>query len=367
MSQVCVGDVAAAIEAAFPAVRAEEWDRCGLLAGDSATVVTRVACALDPDMRSVRAAVAGGANVLVTHHPAFLAPPTRIVAGAGSGGVVHEAVRSGVALINAHTNLDRDPAAQRLLPLALGLEPVAPIERGTQPLAMVTVYAPEGARERVVAAMGAAGAGRIGDYEACSFTAFGTGSFTPGAHASPAVGTPGTLTDAPEVRIEMVCPREAARAVAGAAASAHPYEEPLIAVSDVEIARNAAALGMVSRAPEGLTLGDLARTAARTFGVTPRVWRDSTCEVSLVATATGSAGSLIGDAIAAEADVLLAGEVRYHDAHDAAAAGLAIIEVGHDVSEWPLVPLLERAVRSLPGLQEGAVFSLPAEPGWWTP
>ena len=47
--------------------------------------------------------------------------------------------------------------------------------------------------------------------------------------------------------------------------------------------------------------------------------------------------------------------------------GLAIIELGHDVSEWPLVSLLEDAVRSVPGLDPQTVHMLPAIPGWWTP
>jgi len=47
--------------------------------------------------------------------------------------------------------------------------------------------------------------------------------------------------------------------------------------------------------------------------------------------------------MAAGADALVCGEVRYHDALDAAESGLAIIEVGHDVSEWPLVEVLGRA------------------------
>ena len=124
---------------------------------------------------------------------------------------------------------------------------------------------------------------------------------------------------------------------------------------------------MLNQAREGMTLRELAATAASAFGITPRVWGDSGLKSSRVATATGSAGSLVSDVIASGASALVAGEVRYHDALDASESGLTVIELGHDVSEWPLVNLLERAVRSVKGLDPESVHMLPATPGWWTP
>ncbi len=152
-----------------------------------------------------------------------------------------------------------------------------------------------------------------------------------------------------------------------AARGAHPYEEPLITSTDVAIARSSARMGTLNRAPEGLTLSALATLAADTFNITPRIWGDPDTPLGRVATATGSASSLVGDVLASKANALVAGEVRYHDALDALEMGLAIVELGHDVSEWPLVSLLEDAVRSVPGLDAQNVHTLPATPGWWTP
>jgi hypothetical protein len=274
----------------------------------------------------------------------------------------------GVALINAHTNLDRAPAAGFLLASALGLEPLKPIERSTMPMTLITAFVPAESAQALTKAMAGAGAGRIGDYERCSFTsAAGHGLFTPPAEGQPSAGTPGAASSATEVRVEMVAPRNRARGVAAAARAAHPYEEPLIVVADVEIARSVARMGMLCAAPVGLSLRGLATLAAGKFSITPVVWGDPDLGLTRVATATGSAGSLIGDVMASGAQALIAGEVRYHDALDAAENGLAVVELGHDVSEWPLVSLLESAVRSTPGLDPGAVHVLPAIPGWWTP
>ena len=167
----------------------------------------------------------------------------------------------------------------------------------------------------------------------------------------------------------MVCPPALARRVLAAAASAHPYEEPLATVTDVGMGRNGAALGMlceVGAAGPG-TLRELAELARRRFGVVPRVWGDPQISVERIATTTGSAGSLVPIALAAGAQVLVAGEVRYHDALAAEEDGLAILELGHDVTEWPLVGLLEKVVRSVPGVDPTSVHVLSDRPRWWTP
>ena len=367
MSPVRVGDIERAIAKRFPLERAEEWDRCGLLAGDPDALVTGVSLALDPTTSAIAATVGAGANVLVTHHPAFLTVPQWLTPGRGAAGVVFSALSQGVALINAHTNLDRDEMAQRLIPEKRGFGPLKPLERSLQPMSLVTVFVPRSDAERVVEAMTGAGAGRVGDYERCSFSVEGTGAFTSPLSGSPAVGTPGSRTIAEETRVEMVCPSSRVRGVVSAAAAAHPYEEPLVVAQEARTARNSARLGMVSSAADDLSLAQLAARCSRAFGVTPRVWGSPDTLITKVATATGSAGSLVGAALASGSQALVAGEVRYHDALDAVESGLAVVELGHDVTEWPLVALLEDVVRGVAGLDPGAVRLLPATPGWWTP
>lgn len=367
MKPVTVGDIDRALSAAFPHEWAEDWDRVGLLAGDPDRVVTGVVLALDPTREAIARAASVGANVLVTHHPAFLKTPNWLTPGRGAAGVLFTALDARVALINAHTNLDRAPAAGGLLPGALGLEPLRPVERSTMPMSLVRVFVPLSHAERVSVAMSGAGAGRIGDYEGCRYvSAEGTGTFSAASGTNPYAGRAGETSSTNEVTLEMIAPRGRVRGVMSAARSAHPYEEPLITAADVEIARSSARMGMLNRAPEGMTLASLATLAAGVFGITPRIWGDPETSISLVATATGSAGSLVGDVLAGGAQALVAGEVRYHDALDAVEMGLAVVELGHDVSEWPLVSLLENVVRSISGLEDDAIHVLAARPGWWT-
>lgn len=113
-----VGDLEALMFERFPRERAEAWDRPGLTVGDPRAEVVAVACALDPTPTNVRATAALGANVLITHHPAFLDPPSQLTpepaTSSQAGAAAFEAARLGVSLVAMHTNLDRSEEALSL-------------------------------------------------------------------------------------------------------------------------------------------------------------------------------------------------------------------------------------------------------------
>jgi hypothetical protein len=71
-----------------------------------------------------------------------------------------------------------------------------------------------------------AGAGRIGDYEHCSWYASGTGTFLGGESTDPSVGQRGKEQRIAELRVETVVPSQLVSEVVAALRAAHPYEEP---------------------------------------------------------------------------------------------------------------------------------------------
>jgi dinuclear metal center YbgI/SA1388 family protein len=361
-----VADLVAALETAMPAAWAEPWDAVGLLVGDPRARVSRVFVSLDPTHASLAEAVDAGADVLLTHHPAFLTPPTRLTAGAGAAGLPFAAAAAGIALVCAHTNLDRAPAGADALARALGLEIEGPLESSGQDVAVVVTYAPTDAVEPVLAALAGAGAGSIGRYAGCSFTSAGTGRFTPLDGSAPCAGVRGSGASVDEVRIEVVCDRGSVDAVSAAARAAHPYEEPVIAVQEASLSRGVARLGRVCAAPKGATTASLATLVSQRLGVKARGWGEAGRAVSRVAIAPGSGRSLVEDAVRAGCDAFVTGELRYHEALDAAARGLAVIEAGHDATEWPLVPVLADAARGTAGLAPDAVIVGARADVWWT-
>jgi hypothetical protein len=86
-------------------------------------------------------------------------------------------------------------------------------------------FVPEEALDATREAVFAGGAGRIGEYERCSWYTAGTGTFQGSAGTSPALGEAGREERAPELRVETVVAAERADAVIAALVEAHPYEE----------------------------------------------------------------------------------------------------------------------------------------------
>lgn len=359
---VIVADIVAALDRRFPLAWAEPWDSVGLIAGDPRAAVEGVLVTLDQTREAVARARTAGANVVVSHHPAYIEAPARVLAGGGPAGVVHDALAARVALVAMHTNLDRDPEAAEALPRSFGWEVVSPLESVQLEMAAVTVFAPREAAAPIRAAMEAAGAGRVGLYAGCSFTADGMGAWRPLEGSAPVAQGGG----ADESRIEIVCGRRAAAAVVEAARSAHPYEEPLIVVADVKVRSEAARMGRLCEMPEGTTLDLAARRVAESLGVAPRVWGEPGTPVTRIAVATGSAAAMLPHALAAGAQALVCGELRYHDAAEAVSRGLCVIDTGHDASEWPMVPVLGEAVRSVPELDPRCVMVEQPATSWYT-
>ena len=90
----------------------------------------------------------------------------------------------------------------------------------------LAVFVPKDALDAVRDALFAAGAGRIGDYERCSWYGEGTGTFRALPGTSPTIGEVGEEERVPELRLETVFPEERQEAIVAALRDAHPYEEP---------------------------------------------------------------------------------------------------------------------------------------------
>jgi hypothetical protein len=90
----------------------------------------------------------------------------------------------------------------------------------------IAFFVPEDHKEVVKAAMFAAGAGNIGNYDQCCWEVEGVGQFRPLDCADPFLGAVGALERIKEFKVEMVCTDDTVSSVVQALKQAHPYEEP---------------------------------------------------------------------------------------------------------------------------------------------
>jgi dinuclear metal center YbgI/SA1388 family protein len=336
---VRLSEVVSELDAWFPADLAEPWDAVGLVFGRPEAEVASALIAVDPTPDVAADAVAGGFDLLITHHPLWLGGVTHLKGYKGR--LAQDLITAGVALYNAHTNADRAAdGVNDALAAALGLHGVRPLERLSHDLLRLTVYVPNGDVDRLIDALSVAGAGAIGDYDRCAYTTSGEGTFRPLSGADPHIGAIGCVERVAEQRLEMVLPQARMQAVAEAVRAVHPYEEPAYDFTTIRQSRPDVGLGRVGGIG-AMSLADFADHVSRSLPQTPtgvRFAGDPERRIETVAVVGGSGGSELA-AASAVADVLVTSDLKHHvvDEH-ITGQGCAVIDVAHFASEWPWCP-----------------------------
>jgi dinuclear metal center YbgI/SA1388 family protein len=346
----------------YPPSWAEEWDNSGLQVGDRSWPADRVLIALDPTEEVLTEAADRGCGLLVTHHPLLFRPVSRLDAAQPIGRVLQAALAGRVAVVACHTNADvAMPGVSDALASALDLEVTGVLDHsGAGERAKLVTFVPVEATAKVLDAVSEAGGGVIGEYSHCSFRVRGTGTFLPSENADPAVGDRGALNEVEEDRLEVIVPKDRLAAAVQAMVDAHPYEE--VAYDVYSLATGGGlGLGRIARPREPLTAAALADRCRTTLGSAVRVAGDAARDVRSVAVCGGSGASLIPAALRAAVDAYVTGDVKHHDALDAAAQGLALVDAGHHGTEWPFVPHLAARLEEA-GMGEVLVSDVSTDP-----
>lgn len=313
---------------------AEPWDNVGLLAGEPKMSVTRALFTVDLTLGVVDEAVESGAELVVAYHPPIFGGLKRVAFDTALGA----ALRHGIALYSPHTALDVAPLGTNdVLARIVRLREAKPLRDSSRERDLkLVVFVPEADVDRVADAMFAAGAGRIGDYERCSYRLAGQGTFFGNDSTNPAVGKKGTLERVDEIRLELVVPSAKLGVVVEALRGAHPYEEPAFDVYATRSVPRGGGIGrvgrldpigtsaLVARIKKGLGIEEV--LVAAPDGAGDRMHRAA-------AVSAGSAGDMWKEARRFGADVYVTGEMRHHDALAAVAAGVTVICTLHSNSE----------------------------------
>ena len=361
-----VADITAWLEQFAPSRLAEPWDNVGLLWGDPSAPVERIMTCLTVTSASAAEAIREQAALIVSHHPVLFREVKKIRADSPETGTLWKLARAGIAIASPHTAFDNtDGGINDILCRRLGLVDVAPLRAfSTSPDGppssprsfKVVVFTPEAEREAVSSAAFAAGAGRIGAYEECSFAIPGEGTFFGTDLSNPTVGERGRRETVRELRLEFVCPARTLAAVLASIRAHHSYEEPAIDVYPLDES-NAdgtppTGAGRIGNYGEARGLEEFALLAGRVLGrVLVAIAGKPNRPVQRVAVACGAGDDFLKDAARAGADVLLTGEARFHRALEAEALGIGLLTAGHYATERPGVEeLAKKITTAFPGV-----------------
>ncbi|HEY3531473.1 MAG TPA: Nif3-like dinuclear metal center hexameric protein [Nocardioides sp.] len=340
-----LGEVVDLVHGWYPPETADDWDAVGLAAGDPRAGVRRILLSLDPVLTTAQEAAEWDADLLLTHHPLFLRGVHGVAETTPKGRTLATLTRAGCGLLTAHTNADQaSPGVNDAMARALGLRDVLPVRPSGRPLDKLVVFAPPSDADPIREAIAEAGAGRIGDYDSCSWAVSGEGRFRPLEGAHPVIGTVGDLEQLDEVRIEAVLPRSRRAAVVRAMLAAHSYEE--VAFDVIELADSGTAPTGAGRIGdvEETTLGQYADTVARALPPTARgvlVGGDPDRVVRRVAVGSGAGDFLLAEALTSGADVYVTSDLRHHPAAEfLEQGGPGLLDVSHWAAEWTWLPEL---------------------------
>lgn len=331
--------IASALENWAPASTAESYDNVGLLLGDPSKVITRGLIALDLTPAVVAEAIELKAELIVTHHPPIFKPIRAVTTTDFVGSMLLQLAEQGIAVYASHTNLDSARGGVSFeLAERLGLRSNRFLSPASGSVQKLVTYVPVENVDEVRTALAAAGAGRIGAYEHCSFSSSGTGTFRGGKGTNPSIGDAGNLETVDEIRLEMEVERSRVSRVINTLKQAHPYEEVAFDVFDSVKPSTQTGLGVIGSLPKPEGLFDfLERVRIALNCESLRFTGSSDEQIQTVAVCGGSGGSLIGDAIRAGADAFVTADLTYHRFFEVlnpnGLTRMALVDAGHYETE----------------------------------
>ncbi len=327
-------EITAYLESLAPLSYQEDYDNAGLIVGSPDQDISQVLISLDCTEAVVDEAIRAGCQLIVSHHPIVFKGLKKFNGKTYVERVVQKAIRHQVALYAIHTNLDNIAAGVNArICETLGLRNYRILQPKANLLKKLVTYVPLAQAEAVKDALFKAGAGNIGHYSECSFSAEGQGSFKGDDTTHPYVGTPGRRHYENEVRVETIYPANLESKLLMALFLAHPYEEVAYDLYTITNQHQQVGAGMIGELE--LPTDELSYLQHIKVKLKASVIRHTELlnkPVKKVAVCGGAGGFLLKQAIAAGADIFITADYKYHEFFDAEHK-IIIADVGHFETE----------------------------------
>ena len=329
-----IKDIINYLEEIAPLSYQEDYDNSGLIIGDKEEKIKGVLITLDCTEDVVNEAINNQCNLIITHHPIIFKGLKKINNNNYIERTVITCIKNNISVYAIHTNLDNiyDGVNARIAEM-IGLRKTKILSPKNDLLRQLVVYCPVKESDILKDALFTAGAGSMGNYEKCSFSLIGTGSFYPNQGADPFVGKKGKMHFEKEKRIEVVYPKYKEREILLAMHNSHPYEEIAYQIYILENKYKTVGAGVVGVLKNPVNSLDFIKHVKKIM--------KSGCikhteivkkKIKKVAICGGSGSFLLHQAIASNSDIFITSDFKYHEFFNADKR-IIIADIGHYESE----------------------------------
>lgn len=322
------------IEELAPLTYAEDFDNVGLLVGNYNTKLTGVLVTLDTLENTIEEAISKNCNLIVSFHPIIFKGLKKLNGNSYVERVIMQAIKNDIAIYAIHTALDNSQhGVSAKMCEIIGLKSTHVLIPQQGIIKKLTTYVPHKNSEDLRNSLFNAGAGKIGNYERCSFNIEGMGTYQGNENSNPAIGIKGILHKEPETFISVIFEKHLENKILTSLFSNHPYEEVAYDIVTLDNKHQNIGMGMVGELENEMDALEFLHDLKEKFNLKSiRYSNLIDKKIKKVAVLGGSGSFAINHAKNSEADIFITSDMKYHDFYTAENQ-IILADIGHYESE----------------------------------
>ncbi len=329
-----IKEILSILEEMAPLAYAEDFDNVGLLVGNQENDATGILVCHDALESVIDEAITKKCNLVVCFHPIIFSGLKKITGKNYVERSVLKAIKNDIAIYAVHTALDNHKnGVNKIFSDALGLINTTILVPKQNFIQKLITYTISENVEELRNALFEVGAGKIGNYEDCSFNSKGIGTYMGNEDSNPEIGERFEFVENEEIKIEVTFEKHLQSKILKALFKNHVYEEVAYEIYDLQNTHQNIGLGMIGELEKPMSESAFLNFVKDKMQC--GVIRHSALlekPIQKVAVLGGSGSFAIKNAIQSNADVFLTADLKYHNFYEAENQ-LLLADIGHFESE----------------------------------
>jgi len=317
-----------------PLAYAEDFDNVGLIIGNENTIVSGILICHDALENVVQEAIEKNCNLILCFHPILFNSLKKITGKTYVERAILKAIKNDIAIYAFHTALDNHQwGVNHVLCKTLGINNPKMLIEKQNFIQKLIVFTTADNASSLKQSLFDAGAGQIGNYDLCSFSSTGLGTYRGNERSNPVIGKRNKLMKTNEVKIEVTFEKHKQSQIIKAMKANHIYEEVAYEIYSLENKHQNIGLGMIGELKKPISEIDFLKFIKKKLDLSIIKHSEKINKtIKKVAVLGGSGSFAINNALAQGADAFVTSDLKYHQFYEAENHVL-LIDIGHFESE----------------------------------